>query len=318
MKFLESIHFHLKVFYIFGQSPRLIKSKRHSFHDRMFIYIHAIIGLGLVISCFILLRMRKFRQYWFGVEFVILNCILVCDLLRIIAIIVQSIKYRKNLYSAIYTFQWIERYYAVYFRHIILYEKFVKQYKVKVLLIWCVYILYVAAFVWYASYYLHPVAVQIKILQALRWITVLQTIFYIDCLRFHLAELNAVIERDLCESSGKKSVFFIPKYHTNVNNTIAKFQRYKIVYLNLWETAQNINNYFGWSSMTLMTHIFVEVVYSTFWIYKTYHHHWPFLRIVRKSLGFFYLEQLCKLPPFHIFQNSEYISFLFPFDVLSN
>lgn len=287
MDFLASIKFYLKLFYIFGHSPRLFTYNQHNqkwcCFENIFIILHTIIGLSLITSCFIPLNMKRFQHNWNTIEIVIINFVLICDTFRILSIFGQCIFYKKHLSSVINTFQWFQRYYVNNFQHLISYKKFRRRYSVKALVVSYAFLQHFLVFMWIARYRLSPIGVQIKILQAFRVCTILHALFYIDCVSFHLHELNGVVENEVDSDCARPQIFYIPSEYKSKSFVTDRLRCYKFVYMNLSQSMHSINTFFGWSLMAIMTHGFAETIYSSYWCYKHMHDGWRIPQTLRES-----------------------------------
>ena len=181
------------------------------------------------------------------------------------------------------TFRMLQNYYALHLNHQILYTKFTNQFFRKIIIIISGFMPYFIIFLYESLIYpLLPIGIQIKALQIMTSATYLHIIFYVDVLSFYLSELSIVIERDMYEVQEKNSIWIIsPKSHSNIYIQ-ENLKCYKTVHFQLWEVAQHINSFFGWSMVAILLHGFVDFVYTSYWLIQQLQPPWTIQKIIRK------------------------------------
>lgn len=279
MDFMKSIRPYLTAFNILGMSPLLVSTNdgesKNWRTSKILVLIHAVIGSTLALSCIQMANFGNNEYQWSRTDIVIMNIVVVCEMLRIIFIVIQCIFSKQTLIEICYTFRMLQGYYNMHLHHPVGYQPFTQQYNRKVVFIMCGFIPTFMIFVWDSWWYgLMPVYMHFKILQIMTLASYLHIIFYVDILSFHLAELNVVIERDetITNQQPKHNIIIsVISKQASSNMAIRKrWRRYKTVHFHLWEVAQRINAFFGWSMVAILLHGFVDFVYSSYWMIQEF------------------------------------------------
>lgn len=283
MNFKTSTQSYLNFFYYLGLSPVRLNTRRqycisHVIYTAIQAFICCCIG---IISLFIL-NGDGVPAFHTNTETILLSLFLLCDLVRTIAIFVQSLLYKDLMVKILGGFQSLELYFTKYLHHSINYKIFVKDYRHKVVIVFFVCFVYVFSF-FVRLLVGDPVSyapIIFKILQVMTIHSYLHTIFFIDLLSFHLKQLNTVVRLDEMKCCS----------HTNLDPLHRKDIRYrlkiyKIVHFRLWLANQQINKFFGYSIIGLLLHAFYDLFYSPFWIFQLIYDRVGFLSIWSKLLG---------------------------------
>lgn len=289
MDFKKSVAPYLNTFYYLGLSPCLLKynkTLRNKILSSSFLIIHAIISLALSFSCLYLINLVC-TQEWSRTDRLIINILALCEIIRIVSIFIQCIVYKNVLIDVIGTFRSLERFYAIHLSHSISYKKFKKQFRNKVIIVVVAYLPQFIMFIEKSTIHkTTSVGPQAKCLQIFKLIYMLYNIFYIDLLNFYFAELNVMMRRDIAndaiKSNNNCSTVTIMKQSSNGLCAREKLRHYKTVHFNLWETAQRISEYFGWSMIVMIIYVFVEFVYAAYFIILNLHSRHVILKVARK------------------------------------
>lgn len=286
MDFMNSVRPYLNVFYILGLSPyltdKVITNKEKSCSTVFFVIIQAAVGLTLCLSC---IEEANFGGYsmWSRTDIVIINFVAICEIVRIIFILIQCLFYKDLLSEICFTFRMLQNYYTLHLYHQMPYDKFTREYFRKFVIIICGFMPYFMIFLYESlTYGLVPIGIQIKALQIMTSATYLHIIFYVDILNFYLSELNIVIRRDTIVEQEKNGITIISR--KTLNNTLIqeKLRCYKTVHFHLWEVTQRINAFFGWSMVAILLHGFVDFVYTSYWLIQQLQPPWTIGKIIRK------------------------------------
>lgn len=208
----------------------------------------------------------------------------------------QCLSHKRLIYEAMFTLRNLETYFAAHLQHHIQYRPFLKNFNKKVCIIMGTFVLSVVPFVLQYMFYhrMDPVILQIKVLQTLTAVTTLHIVFHIDALGFHLGQLNAVIFRDIKDIQSESSVclvrLFTPKKPTNFILIRNKMQCYKTVHFRLWEVAQKLNQFFGWTLVALLLQSFFDFVYTVYWQIGQLRRNFLLIKVIRKKC---YWNNLC-------------------------
>lgn len=284
---MKSIRPYLNVFYLLGLSPHLADKPDSKYKkcrtSTFFVVIQAAIGIALATSCIQVANFGGYEHLWSRTDIVIINFVAICEIVRIAFILIQCLFCKDILNEICYTFRMLQAYYAMHLHHQIAYQQFSKQYFRKVIFIVCGFIPYLLIFIWESCMYtMLPIGVQIKALQIMTSATYLHIIFYIDILSFFLAELNVVIERDAVNGQTNNNIMIISEKSLSSISIREKLRCYKTVHFHLWEVAQRINAFFGWSMVAVLLHGFVDFVCSSYWLVQQLQPPWAIAKIIRE------------------------------------
>lgn len=283
MEFNNFIHSYLNVFCILGQSPCLTKNRasNNKFCQTsiFFTVAHAIFGIGLAVSCIELLNFHG-NDRWDITEKVMINFVVICDIIRIIFVFLQCIIYRDTVAHIIGALRRLTTEYVIHLQHHITFGKFSRSYSRKVVIIFGFFVPDLAIIVWMSIIgNLGPIIIQIKLLQMMRATNILHIILYVDMLNFYLSELNEVAERDLKDRQAIMGASLLNRIEANEFYVTRRLKYYKHAHFQLWEAAQRINSYLGWSMMAIFQQNFVDFVYASFWLLKQLQQPWQAMQV---------------------------------------
>lgn len=262
MDFKTHLKLYLNIFYFLGLSPY-----RADIPEAGLIKILRCCKFVQFLTCeahsiFALILLANFQA---TAESTIISVYLVCDMMRAIFVLVQCICYKLHIAEIIDKIHDIDEYFLRQLEHRISYKKFKQKYNLKVFAILGIAIIYLLGYV--ARYFFNHRATlavtMIKYLQLMTAFTYLHNIFYIDVLSFHLNELNSVIRK--CILNNSNIVMVGP---SDAANILKKLTYFKTIHFQIWELAQMINTYFGWSAITILLHAFSDLIYSAYWVFK--------------------------------------------------
>lgn len=225
----------------------------------------------------------NFRQ----TEILLITTYVSFDVLRGFIVLIDCLLYRNQMVKIILTFQKLQKYFVNQLDHHISYEPLVKRHLLNIILILLAFIFYIVIFVSRLIVFevWSSIGIPMRFLQLIQALTFLHITFYIDALCFHLAQLNAVVQRDT-DFHRSKTVHFFKS--TNILGIQSKLKCYKTIHFELWETAEMLNIVFGWCTITLLMHVFIDLVYSAFWLFDELNKRSGILKAARKWMGWFF------------------------------
>lgn len=283
MDFLECSKPFLKFYYLTGISPYRPEDDQLT-NLRIFLfskYLQAIscvlVGLYAIRKVNVEGAALNFRQ----TEIHLIQMYVAFDTLRSIFVFIKCVLHRQMSTEILSMFGKLERYFAQNLNHQISYKPLVKNHIKNMIIMIGTYFAYFCLF--FVRVMVHkngsPIGSPFRIMQIMQTLTFLHIIFYIDVLCFHLAQLNHVIERD--------TNFHFDKNHYNVETSKVidiqlNLKYYKTIHFKLWETSRKHNAVFGWCTIALLMLIFIDLVYSTFWLFDEFTKNTGIIRIFRK------------------------------------
>lgn len=201
------------------------------------------------------------------------------DILRGYFVFIQCVLYRQHFQEIVHIFQRLDVKFFKYFGQVRSYQRFHKFHLLNVTMIAVGYLLHFMVYVVirHCVYGFSPHCLPVALLQLLQALTFMHIIFYIDALCFYLVELNEVIKKDNCEL---KCGIWPPISAIAFTQNRLKF--YKKIHFALWEAAQVQNKVFGCCTIALMLRVFIDLVYSSFWLFNKLNQHSDFIKILRE------------------------------------
>lgn len=250
-----------------------------------------LIGLTFISAIIGILSVNVFEQQLFkGVEAIIANIFTLFAMANILILLPQNVVRNNIFHEMIDAFKAIEHIFIINLHWSMNYEQFRKQYRRKCLFIACSFLQSVLACIWdhVISDQIDIVSVLIKYWQAVSIVTCMHVIFYVDLLKFNLAQLNSAIENQvyLEEESKYGQPRWSFKKVTAYAITIQKIKCYKMVYFRLWEIAQQINKLFGWSILAIIMQCFVDSTYCLYWMHSSIFDRTKIAQILREKISF--------------------------------
>lgn len=270
MDFKASTKLYLNIFHILGYSPYKPWSGSGTSHyslrflSKLMKIVHFILCFGSAIPSYYYLNINTDYPPLSTTETIIVNINLACHLLRATFVLIYCVYRKELIYDAMHIFSELRKYYANHMKHRVLYHGFRNGFGLKFFIGLGALAQYVISYLvrcLIRSYYT-PLGILVKVLQLLTALNVLHIVFFIDALTFHLSELNAVIRRDIVSTNAMPN----GKYKSDV--ICKKLKCYKVVHFHLWEIAQRLNTFFGWSMLTVLMHGFCDITYSAYWIFE--------------------------------------------------
>lgn len=268
MDFKTSTKLYLNIFHILGYSPYSTWSGTPwlvpNFLTNYFKIIHLILCFGSVIPAYYFLNINTDYPPMSATETIIININLACHLLRATFVVIYCVYRKELIYDMMHIICELQRYYADYMKHRVLYYSFRKCFGLKMLIGIVALMQYVIGYIvrCIVREYFTPLGIILRVLQFLTLFNFLHIIFCIDALTLHLRELNAVIRKDIVFTS----VMINGRWKSDV--ICYKLKCYKVVHFHLWEIAQRLNTFFGWSMLTVLMHGFCDITYAAYWVFE--------------------------------------------------
>lgn len=92
----------------------------------------------------------------------------------------------------------------------------------------------------------------------------MHAIMYTELLHFYLEHLNATIVKDLETNEPLDNVVYIKAHQ--FESTFDKMRTMKNIHFRLWKIGQEINLYFGWGLVAIITRNFLNATYDIYWM----------------------------------------------------
>lgn len=147
MNFKLSTKFYINCFYYLGLSPICLNAHyNYCTSPIIFIVIQAFICNIIGLISLYLLNGDSVLWHRTNTETILYTIFVLCDLVRTAAIFIQSLLYKEQMAEILQSFQNLESYFDRDLQHSIDYEKFIKNYRIKVINIIAVCLVYMISF----------------------------------------------------------------------------------------------------------------------------------------------------------------------------
>lgn len=198
-------------------------------------------------------------------ETILVNVFIVWDIIRATSTFLQCCFFRSTLVEISATFDEVNQLCRRQLHYRIPYDAFRRSYQAKIFACLTVVSFYVLGFFGrvVSGHYASLASHFTKLLQVMATFSFLHTILYASALKFHIQQLNAIIERDakqFRECTTECSLAIRLKMRE-------RLKMYKRIHFLLWTVSRKIGHYFGYSLIALFLHFVTVSIYSGFWCY---------------------------------------------------
>lgn len=209
---------------------------------------------------------------------------LFCEMAKISAVLYQNFAYQELVGEILRNFQTIESIFQSTLHHPIQFTSFKRAYTKKICWAFASYttllILFILNYFLYDENDLYDVFIE-----AMQFVSIsiyLNVLFFIDLVSFYLKHLNTIIAKDnnVCDVE-HVNVFVVKKARTT-DMIRQRISKYKAIHFRLWKTTQQLNEFFGWSLITILLQSIVEFVYNSIWQLKIVYNYWNFIKFSRE------------------------------------
>lgn len=247
-------------------------------------YIQALVCATLGCTAIISINSVNQSAHQRLAETIIIHVYLICEVARSSLILLEIFIYKNTLAEIINTFEDLELYFVKRLKHHISFRRFIKQYRVNVIvcmgfaMFYCVtYFIRCMAgqYCTYASYIT-------KLFQLVTAMSYLHMIFFVEALSYYLYQLNLTMKRVTMLPMNSEQ-----DKQLSGNRIRHKLKYCKIIHFRLWTVSRRISQYFGYSSIALSMHSFTDLIYSLFWIYLMVKDKSPIYNIWSESINSF-------------------------------
>lgn len=274
MSLLESLNCFLKIFYIFGLSPKFNKISKDVAKNPLTI-ISFLISILVSVAGVFLINMSILKED-LPVETIMANFFLTCEIIKFSCIFVQSFFFCHIMAEIFYNFDNIYELFNSFLCWRIDYAPLQKSFSKKFIVVVVAFLLNFISY--HFIYAFEDVQARNAILTGLvfkTWqfmstIALIHIVFYIDVLNYHLFQLNVVIRNDnggriVC---GIASILQLDRTQSDIS-ILSKIKSYKIIHYRLYEILQKINYVFGWSIVAILLQAFCDATYVSYWLYSS-------------------------------------------------
>lgn len=249
---------YLKFFSLLGLSPRVHSHACKSNPSRIRIVLFIIFYLVLDVICAMILNSALNHDK--PIELTVANVMLVSDIMKVIATMIQSFVYSRTLCSILFAFRHVDRLFVNLEQWSFDYRFFRKPLIIKIITIVVCYVLNVGSFA------ISNIPIQNGFWQSVIFkfwhlasaISFIHIIFYVDLLGYHLQQLNLCIQNKSTQNRLGRTA---KRLHMT-----RKMMNLKLIYFKLWEISQQINATFGWTITALLFQQFLNSTYCLYWL----------------------------------------------------
>lgn len=215
--------------------------------------------LLIMISCLHILVILNESNTPKSLDFIMGSVILIADILKTNCLFIESFIHNRKMHRILSRFQHIDYLLAEHRQsnYLLFRKAYGRKFILNIILFLPHSILYYiftasrASNVW--------MSFTIKIWQTISLLAILRNVFYIDLLKHHMQQLNLCVQRiDISHASDR----FLNRFHL-----MRRIHLAKSVHLQLWEISQDINESFGWGTVTMVLEIFIDATFCAHWSY---------------------------------------------------
>lgn len=284
MEYVKGTQFYFKLFYWLGVSPYypvrngskqqpLIGCRKMSIKMPGFLLV--LVDLA---SCIALTSI-----FQFGLLNGIANVTRADNLMTVIFIIsqfariivgqLQCLLYGQTYGKLVDTYSRLDVFFAQQLNHRIDFQHFTSGVSRKVYLTIAAYVqnALVQAIVMWTYGRWNILALPIKILQIFAMSAAVHFVFSVDTLTFFMEQLVAVIVRDTANDRSIDDLVY-SKYSAKCVLLRNQLKNYKRIQFALWENAQRLNRFFGWSMVLFLLVTFLESSHTAYWLFTDVRH----------------------------------------------
>lgn len=250
----------LKFYFYSGLSPYSPSYNRSS---KLFGFISHFLQLtvNVLLSAYVLktTNLPEKRKILRQIGITVINIFALLNANRSIFVFWQCVFQQDAIKEMFERFSQVQIYFAQNLKHRINYQPFVRQHS------WKMAIPLFALFI-FTIVYIERFNLSSRIWQLTQQLTLLNLIFYIDLIAFHLAELNKVVLRD-ANSMMDIRILLRTELPEQTRWFFQQLKSYKLIHFSLWELSMLHSSVFGPCMLALLLNILFDLVYSTFWLF---------------------------------------------------
>lgn len=290
MSLFTLVRSYMRFFHLFGQSlypleyrSRDERSKWHRIKviiPSMFMFL---VNLALCVAG--LLVVNHGSKSIVKSDYVSVNVLFFCNLIKTFAVLHQNFAYDDLLGEILRKFYSIELFFRDNLRNPILFTSFKRAYVKKLFWIFGSFaILSITIAFRHIIHGLDTIDVILDAMKLFLIIAYMQIVLFIDLVAFCLKHLNATIAREISYWGAENGYVFVVKELRTLDMIRHQLCKYKIVHFRLWKIAEQLNEYFGWTMLTIILLSFVDLVTITLWQLRVLNEPWNFIGFIRKEL----------------------------------
>lgn len=208
-----------------------------------------------------------------------------CEMAKIFAVAYQNFVHPNLIGDILRNFQTVESLFQRTLNRPIQFTPFKRAYRRKIYWAFGSYtvllILYVSYHFLYDDVDLYDVS--IRVMQFTSISIYLHVLLFVDLVAFYLKHLNTIIAKENNERGAEGIIVFVVKKLQTKEMIRQRMSKYKFIHFRLWKTTQQINEFFGWTLITILLQSFVEFVYDSIWQLKILYNFWNIVRLTRKN-----------------------------------
>lgn len=226
----------------------------------------------------------------YHIFFVMGNFFNICEVGRAFSISFGCLFYRQQFLEFIDLLSEINVYFMMHLYHTISHKRLVKRFFCQILIIFVAYIVYISMF--FVNNILrqknNPNLWQIKLIKIIIAVNILHSAFYINALDYYLEQLVFVIHRDTIDEDLMVKIRMKKMKLQRYRDVQSKLRHYKMIHIRIWDLAQLINQFFGWYLTAQFTQMYVEFLYTLYWLFRQFKAKWTWIGLICKY-NFLYL-----------------------------
>lgn len=282
----------MKCFYFLDQSPFPLnyylceKSNEQTKWHRFLLMIPTIlmffVKLLLCVGSILLINFvaeRNNTSYHIAIDIFLFS-----ELIKIFVVVYQNFAYQELVGGIMRNFRTIESLFESTLSAPIQFTSLDRGYKRKICCAFGSYVTLLICFTIYFFLYgkLNFSDVLFQIMKFISISVYMNVIFFIDLVTFYLEHSNTIIAKENSDCLAVSGNVFVVRKARLVSLIREKLSKYKLIHFRLWKISEQLNEYLGWTLLTIPLQSFVELVIFSIWQLKMLNTAWTIMRLSRE------------------------------------
>lgn len=291
MSFVRLARPYSRFFYLFGQIPHSLDYFFRKKREKRSKWFQILLKIPSILLFAFNLALCGASVSAFNVDdglirsySILVHVYVFCELIKIFVILHRNFACDKLMCNILGNFQSIDSLFRSVFHCPILFTSFKHAYMKKICLAFGSYGIHMT---FVALYYLPygRISITNAILGVMQFISIteyMHVLFFIDSLTFYSKHLNTTIARDNGDC-GADDEFVVWKRMHATDMTRKMLFKYKVIHFRLKKTADQLNEFFGWTLLFLTLESFIQLVNYTDWLLRVLIDLGGIMKLIRKT-----------------------------------
>lgn len=292
MSFVTSTRRYMKFFYVFGQTlyPTdyflCTLRKEHSKWYQFALKFPTILKITLnLASCVLAITLANIYRHPVKSYHISFNVYFSCEAFKVFAVLHRNFAYTDLIGEILQNFQSVEALFRSALQCPISFTSFKRAYAKKFCWAFGAEVTSIVYITIYCNIYgkIFLIDVLTELMRFFSIVMCMHVLLFVDLVAFYLKHLNTVIAEKNCSCGADKEYVFVMKNIRATDMICKKLSKYKMVYSQLWQITEQLNEYFGWTLLTIVLLSLTNLVIVTIWQLKILNEPRSVMRLFRKN-----------------------------------